>query len=125
MKIGLFLDPVAMHILNRGLFVSCEPVDRIEAEQPGLVDERLSEVGMTYLVCDLEKEIQGKALLFDAYITTYGEPDIQLLEQMGFEGKIERFKSEYAGLFKQQFPEYSLIDETELLVCVYKPVQDS
>ena len=51
MKIGLYLDTVSMHILKRGLFVSCEPVDNIEKYQPGLVDERLSEVGQYFLVC--------------------------------------------------------------------------
>lgn len=125
MKIGLFLDHVALHILNSGLFVSCEPVDHIENAQPGLVDERLSEVGSIYLVCDLEKEIQGKAKLEDAFITTYGDPDPQLLEFMGFSNNPARFKEQYGGLFKQQFPNESLIDETELLVCVYHPVKDS
>lgn len=125
MKIGLYLDQVAMHILNKGLFVSCEPVDRVESVQPGLVDERLSEVGMVYLVCDLEKEIQGKAKLVDAFITTYGDPDPIIMEHMGFKDNREKFKTEYAGFFKKQFPEQSLIDETELFVCIYEPVQDS
>lgn len=125
MKIGLYLDQVAMHILNRGIFVSCEPVDRIESAQPGLVDERLSEVGMTYLVCDTQKEIQGKAKLVDAFITTYGDPDPLMLEHMGFKDQPEKFKNEYAGLFKHQFPEDALVDETELFVCIYEPVQDS
>ena len=75
MKIGLYLDKVSMHILNKGLFVSCEPVERIDAVQPGLVDERLNEKGNVFLVCDLEKEIQGKAKLSDAFITTFGDPD--------------------------------------------------
>jgi hypothetical protein len=125
MKIGLYLDKIAMHILNRGVFVSCEPVDRIESIQPGLVDERLSEVGTVYLVCNLEKEIEGKAKLTDAFITTYGEPDPVMLTHMGFSGKPDKFKSEYAGLFRQQFPEDALIDETELLVCIYEPIKDS
>jgi uncharacterized protein YhfF len=125
MKIGLYLDKVSMHLLNKGLFVSCEPVDKIENVQPGLVDERLSEVGHCYLVCDLEKEIQGKARLVDAFITTYGEPDPIILKHMGFENKIALFKKEYAGLFKSQFPEESLIDETELFVCIYEAVKDS
>ncbi len=125
MKIGLYLDKVSMHILNRGLFVSCEPVDRIDAVQPGLVDERLSEKGNVYLVCDLEKEIQGKAKMTDAFITTFGDPDPIILEHMGFKDNVAKFKSEYTGLFEKQFPEFSLIDETELLVCIYEPVQDS
>lgn len=125
MKIGLYLDKVALHILNRGVFVSCEPVDRIEAAQKGLIDERLSEVGMTYLVCDLEKEIQGKAKLVEAFVTTYGDPDPIMLQHMGFKDSPDRFKSEYAQLFKHQFPEDALVDETELFVCVYEPVQDS
>jgi len=125
MKIGLYLDKVAMHILNRGIFVSCEPVDKIESIQPGLVDERLSEVGSYYLVCDIEKEIQGKAKLVDAFITTYGDPDPTMLQHMGFKDNPEKFKSEYAGLFKQQFPDESLIDDTELFVCIYEPVHDS
>lgn len=125
MKIGLYLDKVAMHILNRGIFVSCEPVDRIESVQPGLIDERLSEVGVIYLVCDMEKEIQGKAKLVDAFITTYGDPDPLMLEHMGFKDNPDKFKTEYAGLFKQQFPDEALVDETELFVCIYEPVQDS
>ncbi len=125
MKIGLYLDKVSMHVLNQGLFVSCEPVEKIESVQPGLVGERLSEVGQYYLVCDLEKEIQGKAKLVDAFITTYGEPDPIILKHMGFENKIDQFKSEYAGLFKKQFPTESLIDDTELFVCVYEPIKDS
>lgn len=125
MKVGLYLDQVSMHILNNGLFVSVEPVERIDQIQPGLVDERLSEKGDTYLVCDMNKEIQGKAKLVDAFITSFGEPDPIMLSHMGFKDQVEKFKSEYAGLFKTQFPDFSLIDETELLVCVYEPVKDS
>lgn len=125
MKIGLYLDKVSMHILNQGIFVSCEPVERIDAVQPGLVDERLNEKGNTFLVCDLEKEIQGKAKLADAFITTFGEPDPIMLAYMGFKDQVEKFQVEYAGLFEKQFPEFSLMEETELLVCVYEPVKDS
>lgn len=125
MKIGLYLDKVSMHILNQGIFVSCEPVERIDAVQPGLVDERLNEKGNTFLVCDLEKEIQGKAKLTDAFITTFGEPDPIMLAHMGFKDQVEKFQAEYAGLFETQFPEFTLMEETELLVCVYEPVQDS
>lgn len=125
MKIGLYLDKVSMHILNNGLFVSCEPVERIDVVQPGLVDERLSEKGNTFLVCDLEKEIQGKAKLTDAFITTFGDPDPILLEHMGFKNDVTKFKTQYTGLFEKQFPDFSLIDETELLVCVYEPIHDS
>lgn len=125
MKIGLYLDKISMHVLNQGLFVSVEPVDKIDEIQPGLVDERLSEKGAVYLVCDLEKEIQGKAKLSDAFITTYGDPDPIMLEHMGFKDNVEKFKSEYSGLFSKQFPDFSLIDETELLVCIYEPVKDS
>lgn len=125
MKVGLYLDQVSMHILNNGLFVSVEPVERIDQIQPGLVDERLSEKGDTYLVCDMNKEIQGKAKLVDAFITSFGEPDPVMLSHMGFKDQVEKFKSEYSGLFKAQFPDFSLIDETELLVCVYEPVKDS
>lgn len=125
MKIGLYLDKVSLHILNQGIFVSCEPVERIDDVQPGLVDERLNEKGNTFLVCDLEKEIQGKAKLTDAFITTFGEPDPIMLAHMGFKDQVEKFQAEYAGLFEKQFPEFSLLDETELLVCVYEPVQDS
>lgn len=125
MKIGLYLDKVSMHILNKGLFVSCEPVDKIESVQPGLVDERLSEIGTYYLVCDLEKEIQGKAKLVDAFITTYGNPDPTILKHMGFENKIEQFKKEYSGLYQIQFPNEPLMDETELFVCIYEPIKDS
>lgn len=125
MKIGLYLDKVSLHVLNSGLFVSCEPVDNIERYQKGLVDERLNEIGHVFLVCDLEKEIQGKAKLVDAYVTTFGEPDAQLLEHMGFKNDIEKFKSQYEGLFKKQFPDESLLDETELFVCVYESIKDS
>jgi len=125
MKIGLYLDKISMHILNKGLFVSCEPVERIEEIQKGLVDERLSEKGQTYLVCDLEKEIQGKAKLVDVFITTYGDPDPIMLEHMGFKDKPDKFKIEYAKHYNAQFPDYSLIEDTELFVCVYEPVQDS
>lgn len=114
-----------MHVLSRGLFVSCEPVDRIEQLQPGLVDERLNEVGQVYLVCDMEKEIQGKAKLVDAFITTFGDPDPTMLAHMGFKDNVAKFKAEYAGLFKKQFPEEALVEETELFVAVYEPVQDS
>jgi uncharacterized protein YhfF len=125
MKIGLYLDKISMHVLNQGLFVSVEPVDKIEELQPGLVDERLSEKDQVLLVCDMEKEIQGKAKLTDAFITSFGDPDPVMLEYMGFKDNIEKFKIEYAGFFNKQFPEFSLIDETELLVCVYEPIKDS
>lgn len=114
-----------MHILNKGLFVSCEPVERIDEIQKGLVDERLSEKGQTFLVCDMEKEIQGKAKLIDAFISTYGDPDPIMLEYMGFKDNPDKFKAEYAKLYNAQFPDYSLIEDTELFVCVYEPIQDS
>lgn len=125
MKIGLYLDEVSMHVLNKGLFVTCEPVDRLEQLQKGLVDERLDEVGMTYLVCDMKKEIQGKAKLIDAFVTTFGNPDPKFLAYMGFKDQLARFKSEYAGFFKAHFPEEVLVDETELFVTAYEPVVDS
>ena len=125
MKIGLYLDHVSMHVLSRGLFVTCEPVERIESIQAGLIDERLEEIGSVYLVCDMEKEIQGKAKLIDAFVTTYGQPDPKLLNYMGFKDQLVRFKSEYAGFFKTHFPEEPLIDETELFVTAYEPIQDS
>jgi uncharacterized protein YhfF len=114
-----------MHVLNRGLFVTCEPVERIEEVQEGLIDERLAEVGTVYLVCDMQKEIQGKAKLIDAFVTTYGDPDPKLLEYMGFKDNASKFHKEYAGLFKKLFPEEPLIDETELFVTAYEPVVDS
>ncbi len=125
MKIGLYLDPVAMQILKNGVFVSCEPKDRIEKLSPGLIDERLAEVGHTYLVCNMQKEQVGKAKLVDAFSTTFGNPDERLLKLIGFEGQLERFHSQYAGLYKQQFPDEDLIEETELFVTVYEPQSDS
>ncbi len=105
--------------------MTCEPVDRIEQAQKGLIEERLAEVGTTYLVCDLQKEIQGKAKLIEAFVTTYGDPDTKLLEYMGFKDNPKRFHSEYAGFFKQHFPDESLVEDTELFVTAYVPVVDS
>lgn len=125
MKIGLYLDPISMQILKNGVFVSCEPKDRIEHISPGLTDERIAEVGHTYLVCDMKHEEIGKAKLVDAFTTTFGDPDEKLLRLIGFVDQPDRFKSEYAGFFKKQFPDEDLIEETELFVTVYEPVRDS
>lgn len=125
MKIGLYLDPVSLQILKNGVFVSCEPKDRIEKLSPGLIDERIAEVGHTYLVCNMQKEQVGKAKLVDAFSTTFGNPDDRLLKLIGFECQLERFHSQYAGLYKQQFPDEVLIEETELFVTVYEPIIDS
>lgn len=125
MKVGLYLDHVALQILKSGLFVSCEPTERIEQISPGLTNQRLAEVGETYLVCDLNQQVQGKAKLVDAFSTTYGDPDPRLLQFLGFLDKPDRFKTEYSGFFKQQFPDQILIDETELFVTAYEPVTDS
>ena len=60
-----------------------------------------------------------------AFTTTFGDPNPRLLELIGFKDKLERFHSEYAGFYKQQFPDEDLIEETELFVTVYEPVSDS
>lgn len=125
MKIGLYLDPISMQILKNGIFVSCEPKDRIEKISPGLTDERVAEVGHTYLVCDMRKEELGKAKLVEAFTTTFGDPDPRLLKLIGFEDNLKRFHSEYSAFYKQQFPDEDLIEETELFVTVYTPVRDS
>ena len=125
MKIGLYLDPISMQILKNGVFVSCEPKDRIEKISPGLPDERVAEVGHTYLICNMKKEEVGKAKLTIAFTTTFGNPNPKLLELIGFKDNVERFHSEYAGFYKQQFPDEDLIEETELFVTVYEPVSDS
>ncbi len=125
MKIGLYLDPISMQILKNGLFVSCEPKDRIDKISPGLIDERVAEVGHTYLVCDMKKEELGKAKLVEAFMTTFGDPSPRLLKLIGFEDNLTRFHSEYSALYKKQFPDEDLIEETELFVTVYTPVRDS
>ena len=125
MKIGLYLDPISLQILKSGLFVSCEPKDRIDKISPGLVNERVAEVGQTYLICNLQKEEIGKAKLVEAFLTTFGNPAPRLLELIGFTGKTERFHSQYLGFYTQQFPDEILIEETELFVTVYEPVSDS
>lgn len=125
MKVGLYLDPISMQILQNGVFVSCEPTERVENIAPGLVEERIAEVGQTYLVCDMKKEEIGKAKLVEAFTTTFGNPDPTLLELLGFKDQPEKFTSQYSGFFKQQFPDEELVDDTELFVTVYEPVRDS
>lgn len=125
MKIGLYLDHVGLQILKNGLFVSCEPKDRIEQISPGLVQQRLAEVGDTYLICDLNQQVQAKAKLAEAFVTYFGDPDTRLLDLLGFSEDSERFRQEYTGFFKQQFPDEVLVDDTELFVTVYRPVTDS
>jgi uncharacterized protein YhfF len=125
MKIGLYLDPISMQILKNGVFVSCEPTERVEQIAPGLIDERIAEVGQTYLVCNMQKEEIGKAKLVEAFTTSFGQPDPRLLELLGFTGQPEKFNSQYAGFYKQQFPDEDLVEETELFVTVYEPVRDS
>jgi len=125
MKVGLYLDPISMQILQNGVFVSCEPTDRVEKISPDLIDERIAEVGQTYLVCDMKKEEIGKAKLVEAFTTTFGQPDPTLLELLGFRDQPDKFKSQYSGFFAKQFPDEDLIEDTELFVCVYEPVRDS
>lgn len=125
MKVGLYLDPISMEILKNGVFVSCEPTDRVEQIAPGLIEERIAEVGQTYLICDMKKEEVGKAKLAEAFTTTFGNPDPRLLELLGFAGQPDKFHSQYAGFYQQQFPGEVLIEDTELFVTVYEPVRDS
>ncbi|MFZ3231224.1 MAG: hypothetical protein WA160_13535 [Pseudobdellovibrio sp.] len=114
-----------MEILKNGVFVSCEPTDRVEQIAPGLIEERIAEVGQTYLICDMKKEEVGKAKLAEAFTTTFGNPDPRLLELLGFAGQPDKFHSQYAGFYQQQFPGEVLIEDTELFVTVYEPVRDS
>lgn len=125
MKIGLYLDPISMQILKNGVFVSCEPRDRIEKISPDLISERVAEVGQTYLVCNMLKEEIGKAKLVEAFMTTFGNPDPRLLQLIGFANQLERFHTQYLEFYTQQFPDEDLIEETELFVTVYEPVSDS
>ncbi|MBC7420853.1 MAG: hypothetical protein H7328_08995 [Bdellovibrio sp.] len=125
MKIGLYLDEISLQILKKGLFVSCEPKQRIEELAPGLPDERVAEIGETYLVCNMNNEEQGKAKLIDAFTTTFGEPDARLLALIGFQDNIEKFQKEFGAFYQKQFPDAELLSETELFVTIYEPVRDS
>jgi len=125
MKIGLYLDDVSLQVLKKGVFVSCEPKESILELAPGLIDERMSEIGQVYLVANLNKETQGKACLVDAFLTSFGQPDRQLLELMGFTDDIQKFQTAYGSFYRKQFPEAELTEDTELFVCVYEPVTDS
>jgi uncharacterized protein YhfF len=125
MKIGLYLDDISMQVLKKGVFVSCEPMESIEALAPGLPDERMSEIGQIYLVANMEKETQGKAKLVDAFVTTFGQPDPRLIEIVGFRDDSEKFRAEYGNFYRKQFPNVELGDETELFVTIYEPIKDS
>ncbi len=125
MKVGLYLDEISLQVLKKGLFVSCEPKHRIEELAPGLADQRVAEIGETYLVCNMSNEEQGKAKLIDAFTTTFGEPDPRLLQLIGFEENIEKFQIQYGNFYKKQFPDADLQHETELFVTIYEPVRDS
>lgn len=125
MKIGLYLDEVSMEVLKKGVFVSCEPKESIEQLAPGLPDERMAEIGQVYLVANMAKETQGKAKLVDAFVTTFGQPDGRLIELVGFQHDVEKFRKEYGNFYRKQFPNVELNDETELFVTIYEPVKDS
>ncbi len=125
MKIGLYLDEISLQVLQKGLFVSCEPKDRIEEIAPGLPEERMAEIGEIYLVCNMNNEEQGKAKLVDAFTTTFGEPDSRLLQLIGYEQNPEKFRTEYGAFYSKQFPDAELIEATELFVTIYEPVRDS
>lgn len=125
MKIGLYLDDVSLQILRKGLFVSCEPKQSILELAPDLIEERMSEIGQVYLVANLNKETQGKARLVEAFLTSFGHPDEQLLKVMGHPHNPQKFQQEYGNFYRKQFPETDLTDETELFVCIYEPVSDS
>lgn len=125
MKIGLYLDDVSLQVLRKGIFVSCEPKQSILELAPGLIEERMSEIGQVYLVANLNKETQGKAMLVEAFLTSFGHPDAQLLELMGFPEQPEKFQKEYGEFYRKQFPDTELSEETELFVCIYEPVTDS
>lgn len=125
MKIGLYLDDVSLQVLKKGVFVSCEPKETILELAPGLIDERMSEIGQVYLVANLNKETQGKACLVDAFLTSFGQPDGQLLELMGFPNDKQKFQTAYGNFYRKQFPESELTEDTELFVCIYEPVSDS
>ena len=125
MKIGLYLDEISLQVLKKGLFVSCEPKERIEELSPGLAEQRIAEIGETYLVCNMNNEEQGKARLVDAFSTTFGDPDHRVLQLIGFEGDPEKFMEQYGAFYRKQFPDAVLSTETELFVTVYEPVRDS
>ena len=125
MKVGLYLDEISLHVLEKGLFVSCEPKDRINEIAPGLADQRVSEIGEVYLVCSMDKQERGKARLTDAFTTTFGDPDQRLLRLIGFQSDPEKFQAEYGRFYRKQFPDAILSTETELFVTVYEPVKDS
>lgn len=125
MKIGLYLDDISLQILKNGLFVSCEPKQSILQLAPGLIDERMSEIGQIYLVANLNKQTQGKALLVDAFLTVFGDPDERLLQVLGYTDNIQKFQSEYSAFYHKQFPDDELSDDTDLFVCIYTPVADS
>jgi uncharacterized protein YhfF len=125
MKVGLYLDEISLQVLQKGLFVSCEPKERIEQLAPGLPEERIAEIGEIYLVCNMNNEEQGKARLIDAFTTTFGEPDPRVLKLIGFDDNPEKFRKEYGAFYKKQFPDTELVESTELFVTIYEPVRDS
>lgn len=125
MKIGLYLDEISLQLLKRGSFVSCEPIERIEQFSPGLPQERMSEIGQTYLVADMQKQPLLKAKLVDAFVTYFGDPDPCLTEMIGYGDDVEKFQNEYADFYEKQFPDFELDDATELFVTIYELVQDN
>lgn len=119
--IGLFLGPYELeNLVSTGSLTSCEPKMRIDSIDSTFVDERMNSVGKIFAVADEDGNIKTSAKLKDAFVTTHGNPDLRMVAGLGFDSDIQKYKEQYELFWKQNFPESSLLDSTELFVCIWE-----
>jgi hypothetical protein len=78
--IGLFLPSSEIDRVRTCRSTFCQSLQRTEKMAPGHVNNAIASIGKIFGVADVYGSVQTKARLVDAFVTTFGNPDIRLLE---------------------------------------------
>jgi uncharacterized protein YhfF len=125
MPIGLYLSPSATKRLKSEGLVTCESKEHLEKIEPGIVQKRMKSIGSVFDVADESGAVQTKAKLIDAFVTTFGNMDMRLVQARGFSSDRARCQKEYRHVWEATFPGKPLGSATELFVAIYEPVHSS
>ncbi|MCC2677944.1 MAG: hypothetical protein K0R29_520 [Pseudobdellovibrio sp.] len=123
-SIGLYLGEFEIqNLIATGRLTSCEPKLRIDGIDSSFIKNRMRSVGKVFDVADEDGNIKTKAKLADSFITTFGNPDPKMVSGLGFGSDVQACKEQYSAFWKENFPEVSLTDSTELFVSIWEHVQ--
>jgi len=109
-KVGLYLPAEEIERVKKQRTTFCQPRARTEAYELSHVQKIIDSVGQIFDVADEDGKVSTQAKLVGAFVTTFGNPDVRLLEGYGFEDDRASFQSKYREFWVHQFPEFRIED---------------